>query len=34
VLAVCVTVRLDNCVALALQQHGHRSALRKRKSRG
>ena len=34
VLAVCVTVRLDNCVALALQQHGHRYALRKRKSRG
>ena len=34
VLAVCATVRLDDCVALALQQHGHRSALRKRKGRG
>ena len=29
VLAVCVTVRLDDCVALALQQHGEQSALRK-----
>ena len=34
VLAVCVTVQLDNCVALALQQHSDRSALRKRKGRG
>ena len=34
VLAVCVTVQLDDCVALALQQHGERSALRKRKGRG
>ena len=34
VLAVCVTVQLDDCVALALQQHRHRSALRKRKGRG
>ena len=34
VLAVCVTVQLDDCVALALQQHGDRSALRKRKNRG
>jgi hypothetical protein len=29
VLAVCVTVQLDDCVALALQQHGEQSALRK-----
>ena len=34
VLAVCVTVQLDDCVALALHQHGERSALRKRKGRG
>ena len=34
VLAVCVTIQLDDCVALALQQHGERSALRKRKGRG
>ena len=35
VLAVCVTPgQLDDCVALALQQHGEQSALRKRKSRG
>ena len=34
VLAVCVTVQLDDCVALALQQHGQVSALRKRKGRG
>ena len=34
VLAVCVTFQLDDCVALALQQHGDRSALRKRKGRG
>ena len=34
VLAVCVTVQLDDCVALALQQHGEQSALRKRKGRG
>ena len=34
VLAVCVTIRLDDCVALSLQQHGERSALRKRKNRG
>ena len=34
VLAVCLTVQLDHCVALALQQHGERSALRKRKGRG
>jgi hypothetical protein len=34
VLAVCVTVQLDDCVALALQQHGEQSALRERKGRG
>ena len=35
VLAVCVTPgQLDDCVALALQQHGQQSALRKRKGRG
>jgi hypothetical protein len=34
VLAVCLTVQLDNCVALALQQHGERTALRKCKGRG
>ena len=34
VLAVCVTVQLDDCVALALQQHGKGSPLRKRKGRG
>ena len=34
VLAVCVTVQLDDCVALALQQHGQVSALRKCKGRG
>ena len=35
VLAVCVTPgQLDDCVALALQQHGEQSALRKRKGRG
>jgi len=35
VLAVCVTPsQLDDCVALALQQHGEQSALRKRKSQG
>jgi len=35
VLAVYVTPgRFDDCVALALQQHGQQSALRKRKSRG
>ena len=34
VLAVCVTIQLDDCVALALQQHGQQSALRKRKGRG
>ena len=34
VLAVCVTFQLDDCVALALQQHCERSALRKRKNRG
>jgi hypothetical protein len=35
VLAVCVTLgQLDDCVALALQQHGQQSALRKRKGRG
>ena len=31
VLAVCVTIQLDDCVALALLQHGERSAFRKRK---
>ena len=31
VLTVCLTVQLDDCVALALQQHRERSALRKRK---
>ena len=34
VLAVCVTVQLDDCIALALQQHGQVSALRKCKGRG
>ena len=35
VLAVCLTPgQLDDCVALALQQHGERSALRKRKGLG
>jgi ribosomal protein L37AE/L43A len=35
VLATCVTPgQLDDCVALALQQHGQQSALRKRKGRG
>jgi hypothetical protein len=35
VLATCVTLgQLDDCVALALQQHGQQSALRKRKGRG
>jgi hypothetical protein len=35
VLAVCLTPgQLDDCVALALQQHGQQSALRKRKGRG
>ena len=35
VLAVCVTPgQLDDCVALALQQHAEQSALRKRKGRG
>ncbi len=35
VLAVCVTPgQLDDCVALALQQHGQQSALRKRKGGG
>ena len=35
VLAVCVTLgQLDDCVPLALQQHGEQSALRKRKGRG
>jgi hypothetical protein len=35
VLAVCVTPgQLDDCVALALQQHGEQSALRKRKGPG
>jgi hypothetical protein len=29
VVASCVTVQPDDCVALALQQHGERSALRK-----
>ena len=34
-LAMCVTPgQLDDCVALALQQHGEQSALRKRKRRG
>ena len=34
-LAVRVTPsQLDDCVALALQQHGQQSALRKRKGRG
>jgi hypothetical protein len=35
VLAVCMTLgQLDDCVALALQQNGEQSALRKRKGRG
>jgi hypothetical protein len=35
VLAVCVTLgQLDDCVPLALQQHGEQSAFRKRKVRG
>ena len=35
VLAVCVTPgQLDDCVALALQQHGEQSTLRNRKGRG
>jgi hypothetical protein len=35
VLAVCVTPgQLDDYVALALQQHGQQSVLRKRKGRG
>ncbi len=35
VLAVCVTTgQLDDCVALALQQHSEQSALRKRMGRG
>jgi hypothetical protein len=35
VLAVRVTPsQLDDCVALAFQQHGQQSALRKRKGRG
>src|SRR6266481_898541 len=35
VLAVCVMPgQFDDCVALALQQNGEQSALRKRKSRG
>jgi len=34
-LAVCATLgQLDDCVALALQQQGQQSALRKRKGRG
>ena len=34
-LAVCVTLgQLDDCVPLALQQHGEQPALRKRKGRG